>query len=79
MEQFGTLDASEITIAIPGDRWWPQVAKPERDKTSKTFLLSVWKQRNDHPNIGGVSIYRNGAPSRKGCVINGLMTKASKN
>ena len=24
MEKFGTLDSSEKTIAIPGDRWWPQ-------------------------------------------------------
>ena len=24
MEEFGTLDSSEKTVAIPGDRWWPQ-------------------------------------------------------
>ena len=31
-----------------------------------------------HPNAGGVSIRsRNGAPSRKGCVVNGQTTKAS--
>ena len=30
------------------------------------------------PNVGGVSIRsRNGAPSLKGCVVNGQMTKAS--
>ena len=29
-------------------------------------------------NVGGVSIRsRNSAPSRKGCVVNGLMTKAN--
>ena len=36
------------------------------------------KKRNERPNVGGVSIRsRNGAPSRKGCVVNGQMTKAS--
>ena len=29
MEKFGTLDSSEKTIAILGDRWWPQTAKQE--------------------------------------------------
>ena len=27
MEKFGTLDSWEKTIAILGDRWWPQTAK----------------------------------------------------
>ncbi|CAM9645227.1 unnamed protein product, partial [Laminaria digitata] len=27
MKKFGTLDSSEKTIAILGDRWWPQTAK----------------------------------------------------
>ena len=27
LEKFGTLDSSEKTIDIPGDRWWPQKAK----------------------------------------------------
>ena len=27
MEQFGTLDSSEKTIAMLGDRYWPQAAK----------------------------------------------------
>ena len=78
MEQFGTLNSSEKTIAILGDRWWPQAAKQEGDKISKTFLCNIWKQRNERPSVGGVSIRsRNGAPSRKGCVVNGQMTKAS--
>ena len=38
MEKFGTLDGSEKTIAILGGRWWPQKAKQEGDKISKTFL-----------------------------------------
>ena len=37
MEKFGTLDSSEKTIAILGDRWWPQTVKQEGDKISKTF------------------------------------------
>ena len=36
-EEFGTLDSSEKTIAILGDRWWAQVAKQEGDKTSKNL------------------------------------------
>ena len=35
MEKFGTLDSSEKTIAVPGDRWWPQTAKQKGDKISK--------------------------------------------
>ena len=37
-------------------------------------------QRNERPNCWRCIYYsrsRNGAPSRKGCVVNGLMTKAS--
>ena len=30
MDTFGTLDSSEKTIAILGDRWWPQTAKQGR-------------------------------------------------
>ena len=34
----------------------------------------IWKKRNERPNVGGVSIRsRNGAPSRKGCVVSGQM------
>ena len=38
MEKFGTLGSSENTAAILGDRWWPQTAKQEAGKISKTFL-----------------------------------------
>ena len=34
MEKFGTLDSSEKTIAILGDRW-PQTANQKGDKISK--------------------------------------------
>ena len=78
MEEFGRLESSEKTIAILGDRWWPQTAKQDGDRTSKQFLCNIWKKRIERPNVGGVSIRsRNGAPSRKGCVVNGQMTKAS--
>ena len=65
MEKFGRLESSENekTIAILGDKWWPQPAKQHGDKTSKQFLCSLWKKRNERPNAGGVSIRsRNGAP-----------------
>ena len=80
MEEFDTrvLDSSEKTIAILGDRWWPQAAKQEGDKTSRMFLCNIWKRRNKRPIVGGASTRSSdGAPSRKGCVIRGQMTKAS--
>ena len=70
MEKFGTLDSSEKTIAILGDRWWPQTAKQKGDKISKKFLCSTWRKRSERRNVGGVSMRsRNGAPSRKGFVV----------
>ena len=80
MEKFGTLDinSSEKTIAILADRWWPQKAKQQGDKISKKFLCNIWNKRNERPNVVGVSTRsRNGASSRKGCVVNGQMAKAS--
>ena len=78
MEEVRRLESSEETIAILRDRWWPQTAKQDGDRISKQFLCNMWKKRNERPNVGGVSIRsRNGAPSRKGCEVNGQMTKAS--
>ena len=78
MEEFDRQESSEKTIAILGDRWWPQTAKQDGDRISKQFTRSTWKKRNERPNVGGVSIRsRNGAPSRKGCVINGQITNTS--
>ena len=36
------------------------------------FLCKIWKKRTERPNVGGVPIVktRNGAPSRKECVVN---------
>ena len=82
MDEFGRLESSEKTIAILGDRWWPQKAKREEDKISKQLLCNtivcVWDKRYERPHVGVFSMRsRNGAPSRKGCVVNGHMTKAS--
>ena len=78
MEEFGRLEISEKTTAILGDRWWPQTAKQDGDRISKQFLCNIWKKRNERPHVGSVSIRsRNGAPSRKGCVVNGQMTMTS--
>ena len=66
MEEFGKLDSSEKTIALLGGRWWPQAAKQEEDKASKKFICNIWKQRTQHPNVGGVSFRsRNGAPFQR--------------
>ena len=37
MEEFGGLKSSKKTIAILRDRWWPQTAKNNGDRTSKQF------------------------------------------
>ena len=77
-EEFGRLASSEKTIAILRDRWWPQTAKQDRDRTSKQFLCNIWKKRKEHANVGGVSIRsRNGVPSRKRCMVDGQMSNAS--
>ena len=62
MEKFGTLDGSEKTIATLGDRWWPQTAKQEGDMISKSFPLvcNLRTKRNEHQNVGGVSLLRVG-------------------
>ena len=74
LEEFGALDSSEKTIATLKDRWWNR--KRIRIATRKT--RHTGKQRNERPTVGCVSIRsRNGAPFRKGFVVNGQMTKAS--
>ena len=44
MEEFGRLESSEKTIAILGDRWWPQSAQQDGDTISKQFLSNIWKK-----------------------------------
>ena len=85
MEEFGRLESSEKTVAILGDRWWPQTVKQDGDRIIKQVLCNIWKKCNDRPNVEDVSIRsRNGAPVgtvlrlEKGCVVNGQMSKASK-
>ena len=78
IKSFDALDNREKTIAILGDRCWSQTAKQDGDKIGKRFLCNIWKKRNERLNVEGVSIRsRNGAPSRKGRVVNGHTTKAS--
>ena len=78
MDEYGRLESSEKTIAILGNRGWLQTAKQEGDRISKQLLRITWKKRNERPNVGGPYIRsKNGAPSRKGYVVNGQTTKAS--
>ena len=80
IKSFDVLDSREKTVAILADRWWPQTAKQDVDKICKRFLCNIWKKRNERLNVEGVSIRsRNGAPSRKGRVVNGHTTRASNN
>ena len=41
MEEFGRLESGEKTIAILGDRWWPQTAKQDGDRTKQTILMHL--------------------------------------
>ena len=69
---------SSIPPPLLGDGWWPQPGTQEGDTTSRKCLCTIRKQRNERPTVGSVSIRsRNGAPTRKGCVVNGQMTKTS--
>ena len=75
---FDTLVSREKMIAILGDRWWPQTAKQDGDNICKRFLCNICKKRNERLNVEGVSFRsRNGAPSRKGRMVNGHTTKTS--
>ena len=38
MEEFGRLESSEKTIAIVGDKWWPQTAEQDGDRISKQLF-----------------------------------------
>ena len=44
LEKFGTLDSSEKTIAILGDKWWPRTAQQQGDTTSKKYTRNIWKK-----------------------------------
>ena len=67
MGKLGTLDSSERTIAILGDRWRPQTAKQQGGKMIKMFYAMHGKKRNERPKVGGVSSRSsNGGPVSKG-------------
>ena len=69
------ISSSEKTMVILGDRWLSQRAKQDGDNMGKKFLCNCMGKRIERPNVGGVSVRsRNGAPSRKGCVVNGQMS-----
>ena len=38
MEEFGRLESGEKTIAILGDRWWPQTVKQDGDRTNSFYV-----------------------------------------
>ena len=64
MEEFGTLDSSEKTITILGDRWWPQAAKQEGCTTRKKTLVLYGNNVMSAQLLGLSSIRdRDGAPS----------------
>ena len=41
MKEFGRLERSEKTIAILGDRLWPQTAKQDGNRICKQFMCST--------------------------------------
>ena len=56
----------------------PRAAKQEGCKTINKTLCSIGKKRNERPFVGGVYIRsRNGAQTRKGCVVNGQTSEAA--
>ena len=73
MEKFGALliDGSEKTIAVLPNR--------KGIRRGKCFCILCGTKRDEPPNVEGVSFRsRNGAPSRKGCAVNGQKTRPSK-
>ena len=64
MEAFGKLESSEKTIAIIGNRWWPQTAKQDRDRTFKHFRCRIRKKRDESPIFGGVVSRSRDVPKR---------------
>ena len=44
MENFVTLDSSEKTIAILGDKSWPRTAKQQGGEITEMFLMSYFEK-----------------------------------
>ena len=41
LKPFDALDSREKTIAMLGDRWWPQTAKQNENKIRRRFLCGM--------------------------------------
>ena len=44
MEELGRLESSERTIAILGDRWWPQIAEVGRGLDMQFFHVAYGRR-----------------------------------
>lgn len=54
------------------------MAKQDGNAMFGRFPCSVWKERNERSNVGGVLISsRKDAPSRNGYMVNGRATETS--
>ena len=56
LEKFGAVDSSEKTIAILGDRCWPQRTKLEGGEKKQAIVLNIRKKHTECPTVGGVSM-----------------------
>ena len=66
MKKFDEFDMEEVG-AILGGIWCSQTAKQDGDIGYANSLYvpgGVWKERNERPNVGGVSIRSRGAVLR---------------
>ena len=60
MDKIGTVDSSDKTIAILGDRWWPQTAKQQGGKVSERNLCSIGSKNVMSTQMLEVSLQRVG-------------------
>ena len=69
MEKLGTPDSSETTIAILGDRWWPQTTKQEGDQVTygKKSVLSAQMLEVFQSGVGTVLLLERDAWSIVKC------------
>ena len=58
MDRFVTLDSSEKTIDVPGDRWRPQATKQEGGKISKTLYFALSAQPLEGSQLGVGTVLR---------------------
>ncbi|CAM9301422.1 unnamed protein product [Sphacelaria rigidula] len=79
MKSSDALDSSGKTMAVLEKIWWLQMAIQDRGKMCKRFCVKYKRNvRNEHRHVGGASIRsRDGARSRRGCIVNGQTTKTS--